>query len=92
MKKALEGLSGVASVEMDLERDLFRVKGTAAREAVLAAIGKLGYVPSLADPSAFREASEPNHPTGDAPGLVRQACERARAERKLVLVDCMGDS
>lgn len=76
---------------MDLERDLFRLRGTAAREAVFAAIRNLGYVPSLADPAGFRETPEPKHPTGDAPELVRKACERARAEKRLVLIDCMGD-
>jgi len=77
---------------MDLDRDLFRVTGAAARESVLAAVRDLGYLPSVTDPAAFRETPESTHPTGDAPELVRKACERARAEKKLVLVDCMGDS
>lgn len=77
---------------MDLERDLFRVTGVVTHDLVFAAIRELGYTPSLADAAAFREASEPTHPVGSAPELVRNACARARAERKLVLVDCMGDS
>ncbi len=92
MKKALEGLAGVENVEIDLERDLFRVIGASPRESIFAAIRELGYTPSLADPAAFRATPETTHPTGDAPDLVRKACERARTERKLVLVDCMGDS
>lgn len=96
MKKALEGLSGVAKVEMDLERDLFRVttaeKDPVTSDAVLAAIRNLGYAPSLSDPAAFRATPESTHPTGGAPDLVRKACERAQTEKKLVLVDCMGDS
>jgi len=77
---------------MDLDRDLFRVTGAATRESVFAAIRDLSYVPGVADPAAFRETREPTHPTGEAPELVRKACERARAEKKLVLIDCMGDS
>ncbi|MBI2899810.1 MAG: hypothetical protein HYY17_06470 [Planctomycetes bacterium] len=91
MKKALEGLRGVAKVEMDLDRDLFRVTGDVTRESVFAVIRALGYMPRAADPADFREMSGPTHPMGDAPELVRKACERARAEKKLVLVDCMGD-
>lgn len=80
---------------MDLDRDLFRIapdgRGPSTDE-VLAAVRDLGYEPSVADPGTFRPASERTHPTGDAPDLVRRACERARAEGKLVLVDCMGDN
>ena len=92
MKKALEGLAGVEKVEMDLGRDLFRILGEAPRESVFAAIRGLGYAPSLAHPAAFRATPEPTHPSGEPPDLVRKACERARDENKLVLVDCMGDS
>ncbi len=96
MKKALEGLSGIAKVEMDLDRDLFRVTTAevngAAPDAILTAIRSLGYEPRLVESAAFRATPEPTHPTGGAPELVQKACERARTERKLVLVDCMGDS
>jgi|GEM_PF-5649994 len=79
---------------MDLERDLFRVtlKDATGRGSVFAAVRDLGYTPRMADPTAFRRTAEIVHPTGDAPDLVRKACERARAEKKLVLVECMGDS
>lgn len=92
MRKALEGLAGVEKVEMDLESDLFRVTGAATRESIFAAIRGLGYAPSSADAAAFRGTPEWTHPTGGTPDVVRQACDRARAEKKLVLIDCMGDS
>jgi hypothetical protein len=90
VKKALEGLAGVEKVEMDLERDLFLVRG-ASREAIFEAIRKVGYEPEDADRASFR-AGEPVHPVGEIPRRIREACARARAEGKLVLVDCSAET
>ncbi|MCI0656595.1 MAG: heavy-metal-associated domain-containing protein [Acidobacteria bacterium] len=96
MKKALEGLKGVANVERDLARDLFRVTpadGAApSQEALFSAIRKLGYKPGLAEVSAFRSTPEPVHPARDVPDAVQKALDRAKpGGKKFVLVDCMGD-
>jgi len=96
VKKALEGLTGVAKVEMDVERDLFRVtladREPPSQEVLFKAVQELSYTPSLASPESFRGGAEALHPRGDPPEIVRKALDRAKAEKKLVLVDCMGDN
>lgn len=96
MKKALEGLKGVTKVEMDVEHDLFRVtlaeKDPPIRDALHSVIKELGYTPSAAATESFRVAPKLLESTGEAPETVRQALVRAKAEKKLVLVDLMGDN
>lgn len=96
MKKALEGLSGVVKVEMDVERDLFRItladQGAPTQEALFKTITELNYTPSLASPESFRTSAKALQPKGEPPQVVQKALARARAQRKLVLVDCMGDN
>ena len=96
MKKALEGLKGVTKVEMDVEHDLFRVtiveKDSPTQEAVFAVIKDLNYTPVAAPAESFRIAAPPLQSTGEAPEAVRKALGRAKAEKKLVLVDLMGDN
>ncbi len=96
MKKALEGLKGVTKVEMDVEHDLFRVsiakKDSPTQEAVFAVIKDLNYIPSVAPAESFRIAATPPQSAGEAPEAVRKALGRAKAKKKLVLVDLMGDN
>ena len=96
MKKALEGLKGVTKVEMDVEHDLFRVtlaeKDAPTRDALFAVVKGLGYDPSSAPAEGFRVAATPLSSTGEAPEAVRKALGRAKTEKKLVLVDLMGDN
>lgn len=96
MKKALVGLKGVMKVEMDVEHDLFRVtiaeKDAPTRDALFAVIKGLGYDPAAAPADGFRVAATPLTSTGEAPEAMRKALARAKAEKKLVLVDLMGDN
>jgi len=95
--RALEGLSGVTKVEMDLERDLFRVtlavRNAPTEAALLEVIRKLNYTPNIVPPTEFGEGRKPVHAMGEPPELVRRALDRAKTEKKrFVLVDCMGDT
>lgn len=97
MKKALEGLKGVAKVEMDLAHDLFRVTlsegGGPSEEALFKAVQELNYTPSLAPQELFQAAPPPVHLTGNRPEIVERALAKAKTEsKKFVLVDCMGDN
>jgi copper chaperone CopZ len=95
VKKALEGLKGVSKVEVDLAHDLFRVtlaeKDGPTQEALFAVVKDLAFTPSAAPAESFRVAATPLSSTGEAPEAVRKALGRAKAEKKLVLVDLMGD-
>jgi len=81
---------------MDLERDLFRVtlaeQDAAAEAALLEAVRKLNYTPGVVDAKSFQEAREPVHAMGEPPQLVRRALERAKLQKRFVLVDCMDDT
>lgn len=96
MKKALEGLEGVTKVELDLEHDLFRVslseKNPPTQDAVFAVIKDLNYTPSAASAASFSIAPTAPASTGEAPAAVREALAKAKAEKKIVLVDLMGDN
>lgn len=96
MKKALEGLKGVTKVEMDVEHDLFRVsiseQNSTTQQAVFAVIKDLGYDPSAAPVESFRATQTTPRPIGEAPEIVRQALDKAKVEKKFVLVYCMGDN
>jgi hypothetical protein len=95
VKKALEGLKGVAKVETDVEHELFRVtladQGAPAQEALLAVIKELSYTPSAVPAASFRVATMPLPSTGEPPEALRGALARAKAEKKLLLVDLVGD-
>lgn len=97
MKKALEGLKGVAKVEMDLAHDLFRVTqsegGGMSTVVLFKAVQELNYTPSLAPPEHFQVAPPPVHLSGKRPEIVERALAKAKTEsKKFVLVDCMGDN
>lgn len=93
MKKALEGLSGVERVEWDLAHDLFRVTGPADAESLVAQVRALKYDARLLPPDTpFAPTEQRVHPVGPVPEAIRRALDRARAERKLVLVDCKTDT
>lgn len=93
--KALEGLSGVAKVEADVERDLFRITYVVGRkadtEAASKAIKDLGYMPSFAKAEQFQGTPTRTHPSGGIPPFIQQSLDRAKAEGKLVLVDCTAE-
>ncbi|MCZ6602017.1 MAG: thioredoxin domain-containing protein [Planctomycetota bacterium] len=94
MKEALEGLPGVAAVEMDLERDLFRVQAAADRpteEEMIKAIKDRGFEATVVL-SEDRKSSVPENTDGDKapspmPQLVQKALDQAGKEGKLLLVD-----
>lgn len=93
--KALEGLPGVAKVEMDVEHDLFRLTYAAGHkadsQAAFRAIEELGYKPSTGRADRFQTAASPSRPPGGIPPFLQKALDRAKAEGKLVLVDCTAD-
>lgn len=95
MVKALEGLPGVAKVEMDVEHDLFRLTYAAGSkaepQAAFQAIKDLGYTPSIAEAERFQATPTKTHPTGGIPAFIQRALDRARAEGKLVVVDCTAE-
>ncbi len=97
MKKALEGLKGVAQVDWDLSRDLFQVtqvEGSApSLEALFGAVRELGYTPNLVDASTFRPTADAVNAAARMPELVRKALDRAKTDgKRFLLVDCMGDN
>ncbi|MBI4564758.1 MAG: hypothetical protein HY716_08730 [Planctomycetes bacterium] len=91
------GLPGVTKVEMDLERDLFRVsrggENAASEDRIFAAIRELSYTPSRADPSTFQARPEFHRPVGQPPEIMWSAVEKARRESKrFIIVECTGDN
>ena len=96
MKKALEGLSGVTKVEMDLVHDLFRVTRSSdvpTPAAILDAVRLLNYEPRVATAGEFHVHDEPLHPVGAPAEVIRAALAKAKAAgKRFVLVDCMGDN
>lgn len=97
MKKALEGLPGVAKVEMDVERDLFRItladKDAPPVKALLSVVRDLGYMPRRVAPDKFQPGAASPYPQGDPPEIVKAALARAKSEgKKFVLAACMGDN
>jgi copper chaperone CopZ len=93
--KALEGLPGVAKVDMDVDHDLFRITYPAGvkadSQAAFQAIRDLGYTPSLAKADQFQDTPAKSHPSGGIPAFIQRALDRAKAEGKLVLVDCTAE-
>jgi copper chaperone CopZ len=93
--KALEGLPGVAKVEMDVGHDLFRITyaagSTADTQAALNAVKDLGYTPSIVKADQFHASAAKKHPAGGIPPFIQKALDRAKAEGKLILVDCTAE-
>lgn len=80
---------------MDLERDLFRVTfrpdARPNPDPLLQAISDLGYKPTIERNASFQPTDPKVHPAAGVPELLRKPLEKARAEGKLVLVDCMAE-
>jgi len=82
-------------VTMDLGRDEFTVRAEKTRPhdlEMIMAIRKLGYVPTIVDSgrrgaSAAEKTAEETPSRGATPALIATALARARAEKKLLLLD-----
>jgi hypothetical protein len=95
VKEALEGLPGVEKVEMDLERDLFRISyGPGQKpnqEAVLDAVTGLSYKPSIVRGTDFAAPPEPANPQNNIPPTVQRRLDQAKREEKLLMVKLTAD-
>lgn len=80
---------------MDVEHDLFRITyaagGKGDSQAALQTIKDMGYTPSIVKADQFHVSAAKKHPLGGIPPFIQKALERAKAEGKLVLVDCTAE-
>ena len=89
MRAALDGLAGIARVEVDLNRDIFSVcyeASTLSVKEIIRTIAGLGLRPRLAGKDEAVTSSRPM-PADTAPEPVASALAKARETKNLVFID-----